>query len=244
MQNHTFYLGVRTPALLAAGETLKKHGYPVVERPCPAVTHLLLGVPTAKETDITGLLDLLSKNVTVVGGYLPSLPGYSCIDLLQNDAYLAGNAAITAHCAIAVALPRLPVTMQECPVLVIGWGRIGKCLAPLLKAMGARVTVAARREASRAMAQALGYKALALEDAPLEDYRLIYNTVPAPMLSAQQLSVCHPGCLKIDLASVLGLEGEDVVWARGLPGKNTPESSGRLIAHTVIHLLAEMEGSI
>lgn len=241
MGKYTFYLGVRSPALVAAGEALKARGYPVVERPCPAVTHLLLPVPVAKDTDIAAILRQLPKNITIMGGYLPPLPGYRCIDFLENDAYLAGNAAITAHCAIAQALPRMTVTLQNCPVLIIGWGRIGKCLAPLLKALGATVTVAARKEAARAMAQALGFKATILEKAPLEDYRLIYNTAPAPMLSAEQLSVCQAGCLKIDLASVLGLEGEDVIWARGLPGKDTPESSGRLIARTAIRLLPEKE---
>lgn len=241
MGKYTFYLGVRSPALMAAGETLKAKGYPVVERPCPAVTHLLLPVPVSRELDIKAILSTLPKKVTVLGGFLPELEGYRCMDLLENDAYLAGNAAITAHCAIAQALPRMTVTLQDCPVLLIGWGRIGKCLAPLLKALGANVTVAARREVSRAMAQALGYKATVLENAPLEDYRLIYNTVPAPMLSAEDLAHCRPGCLKIDLASVLGLEGEDVIWARGLPGKYTPESSGRLIAKTAIRLLPEKE---
>lgn len=241
MGNYTFYIGVRTPALAAAGEALKSRGYPVVERPCPAVTHLLLPVPVGKDLDIAPILADLPSDITVIGGFLPPLPGYRCIDLLHHDAYLAGNAAITAHCAIAQALPRMPITLQDCPVLVIGWGRIGKCLAPLLKALGANVTVAARAEVSRAMAQALGYKATLLEKAPLENYRLIFNTVPAPMLSQEQLLVCRPGCLKIDLASVLGLEGEDVVWARGLPGKCTPESSGKLIARTVIRLLPEKE---
>lgn len=241
MGKYTFYLGIPSPALIAAGEALKARGYPVVERPCPAVTHLLLPVPVAKNTQLQPILDQLPRDVTIVGGYLPELPGHRTIDLLYNDAYLAENAAITAHCAMTEALPRMKFTLQDCPVLIIGWGRIGKCLAPLLKALGAKVTVAARKEVARAMVQALGYKATVLEKAPLENYRLIFNTVPAPVLSEEQLSCCQPGCLKIDLASVLGMEGEDVVWARGLPGKNTPESSGRLIARTVIRLLPEKE---
>ncbi len=244
MGKYTFYLGLRTPALDYAGEALKARGYPVVERPCPAVTHLLLPVPMPKNEDLGPVLDSLPKGITVIGGRLPKLKDYSCIDLLEQDAYLAENAAITAHCAIAEALPRLRVTMQDCPVLIVGWGRIGKCLAPLLKALGARVTVAARKDVARAMVSALGYKACALEKAPLEDFRLIINTVPAPVLSEEALSRCKPVCLKLDLASVLGIEGPDVVWARGLPGKNTPESSGRLIARTVIRLLPDREDSL
>ena len=43
------------------------------------------------------------------------------------------------------------------------------------------------------------------------------------------------------LASQQGIEGEDVLIARGLPGKEAPESAGRLIAETVLKLCAEKE---
>ena len=44
----------------------------------------------------------------------------------------------------------------------------------------------------------------------------------------------HPGCIKIELASAPGIECEDVVIARGLPGSYAPISSGRLIAETIL----------
>ena len=47
--------------------------------------------------------------------------------------------------------------------------------------------------------------------------------------------------MKIDLASEKGLGGEDVIWARGLPGIHAPESSGRLIAETCLRLGMEGE---
>jgi len=40
---------------------------------------------------------------------------------------------------------------------------------------------------------------------------------------------------------VKGIEGSHVIWARGLPGKDTPESSGKLIAKTVIRSLDRKE---
>ena len=93
------------------------------------------------------------------------------------------------------------------------------------------------------MACALGYRTETIEnlDAALNDYRLIFNTVPAPVLSVQQMEHCRQGCLQIDLASVRGIEGTHMIWARGLPGKDAPESSGNLIAKTVIRLLERKE---
>jgi dipicolinate synthase subunit A len=140
----------------------------------------------------------------------------------------------------------LPITLRDCQVLIIGWGRIGRCLSSLLWAMEANVTVAARKESDRAMAHALGYHAVVpqtLED-DLNAFRLIFNTAPELVLTQAQTSHCRENCLKIDLASKPGIEGEHILWARGLPGKNVPESSGKLIAKTIIRLLDRKEPSL
>ena len=127
---------------------------------------------------------------------------------------------------------QLPVILQECPVLVIGWGRIGKCLARLLQQMGAQVTVCARKETDRSILSALGYQTTDCQQADLSAYRVIFNTVPTMLFPH-----CPGNGLKIDLASRLGLGSEDVIWARGLPGKDAPGSSGLLIAQTLIPIL-------
>ncbi len=239
-----------TAALQFARLSLQERGFTVTDTPAPDVTHLLLPVPSF-EVDgrikgggiLAHILADLPENVTVIGGNLhhPSLAGMKTVDLLQDQQYVAENAAITADCAVRIMLKELPIVVRNCPVLVIGWGRIGKCLAQLLKAMGAAVTVAARKETDRAMVCALGYSAV--DTQKLTDihagYRVIFNTAPAPVLDVPY----DPRCLKIDLASKPGLIGKDVLWARGLPGKDTPETSGLLIADTVLRLVFGKETS-
>lgn len=213
-----------------AAEQLKRRGISLVHHPTPDVTHLLLDVPSREIP--TGLLDRLPERICIVGGNLnrPELDRYQKIDLLKQEEYLARNAAITADCAVRVAAARMKTVFIGCPVLVIGWGRIGKCLARLLKHMGCHVTVAARRDTDRAILHALGYcTADPGGHSILQEYSVIYNTVPAAILSKADLSQC-PDTLKIDLASAPGLDGPDVIWARGLPGLYAPESSGKLIA--------------
>ena len=250
MSKYIFYPATHTPALLAAAEKLKSRGYTVVNRPCENMTHLLLPVPSLDPDgtikgggDLQELLDILPKNICIIGGNLPSFPKYKTMDLLKDPEYLAENAYITAHCAIRLAMMRLPVTMRKCKVLIIGWGRIGKCLTRLLRALEADLTVAARKETDRAMAHALGYATIAPEQigSQLDKYRLIFNTVPAPVLSKDLVAECNENCLKIDLASVQGILDNSALWARGLPGKDTPESSGALIAKTIIRLLDRKE---
>lgn len=241
-----------SPALAAAARLLARQGRDIAAVPSKEVTHLLLPVPSFEQDgtlkgggDISQILSALPPDVTVIGGNLKSDPLgiYQTIDLLQDAFYLAENAAITAHCALKLALNHLPTTMQGFPVLVIGWGRIGKCLARLLRSVGADVTVAARKEADRAMLRALGYSTAdtgSLRHA-LMRFRVIFNTVPAPVLSRAQVSHCRADCLKIDLASGRGIDAEDAIWARGLPGRDAPETSGELIARSVIRLTAPKE---
>lgn len=247
MNGKIFYSAGHTDALDYAVAALRRKGCIVAQAPSKDVTHLLLGVPSFEADgslkgggELSEALSVLPGNVTVCGGNLqhPALEGYKTTDLLQDPLYLAENARITAHCAVKIAMNKLPVTLWGYHVLVIGWGRIGKCLASLLKSMGAIVTVAARKEADRAMLLALGYDALDAQnlDYSLLRYRAIFNTVPVMLLPKEAMAYCCPDCLKIDLASAPGMDSPDVIWARGLPNKDAPETSGELIARTVLRL--------
>ncbi len=233
-----FYAAGRSEALVHAIGLLYNAGIEFLPCPDRQVTHLLLPVPSFDGdgyikggVSLEALLWQLPEDVTVIGGGLsrPELDGYATIDLLEDAGYVSENAAITACCALRLAAAQLPVIWRACPVLVVGWGRIGKCLARQLYQLGAQVTVAARKEQDRAMLRAFGYEALDLKDMDPRQYRVIFNTVPAMVLPD-----CAGKALKIDLASVTGIGGEDVIVARGLPGKDAPESSGALIARTVL----------
>lgn len=249
MDNRSFLLVGRSNSQAYILRYLSRCGCKIASAPGPGVKHLILPVPSFEESGMLKggskleyHLGALSPDITVFGGNLqtPILQGYHCIDLLQDPLYLARNASITAHCALKLTLERLPVTLQDCPVLIIGWGRIGKCLAHLLKQLGARVSVYARKPADRAMLLALGYEAPAF-DFTMQHYRVIYNTAPEPVLSAEDTRHCCSECLMLDLASVRGIAGDNVISARGLPDLHAPESAGELIGRTVLRLLKEKE---
>lgn len=228
-------------ALQVAASTLWSYGWEYDA----SASVLLLPVPSFDgDSRVKGggrIEDILTKETIVFGGNLdhPALADHICFDLLKDPYYLTKNAAITAHCAVKVAMEHLQRILKDCKVLVIGWGRIGKCLARLLRGMDADVTVSARKEADRAILSAMGYTSIDLADESnkLTEYSIIFNTVPVPMLSANRLSKSQ---LKIDLASQKGIDGEDVIHARGLPGICAPESSGILIAQTVDRLGKEL----
>lgn len=231
-----------TEAVRSAVCTLHKVGIPIIDHPAPEVTHMLLDVPAFQADgslrgggDLRHHLERLPPRTIVVGGNLnhPAVAEHRTVDFLKDEIYLAQNARITAHCALKVAAPLLKTTFADTTVLVIGWGRIGKHLAKLLRSLGASVIVAARSVKDRAMLGSLGYSVVDY-DAPPPRCSLVFNTVPAP----------YPGrfsddCIKIELASRPGLTGEGIVSALGLPGIHAPESSGALIAETFLRLCKE-----
>lgn len=252
MNNHLLYIGSDTAAVNYAKTFLQSRGCNIAAEPSDQVTHLLLNVPTFSPdgkpngtVDPEEILKRLPPNVTVIGGNLNAafFRNYHTTDLLRNESYLAKNAAITAECALQTALDLFPGTMMNTPLLILGWGRIGKCLCQLLHAIGVKVTVAARKDADLAMASALGYSTVTYRQLAdtLPEYRIIFNTVPAMVLTNEQVSACRADCLKIDLASKPGIGGPDVICARGLPGKLAPEASGQLIADTVAKLIYQQE---
>jgi dipicolinate synthase subunit A len=161
------------------------------------------------------------------------------LDLLKDPHYLCANAAITAEAALAMILEGLKCEITQAHILILGWGRIGKCLTHQLHHLNANVTVYARREEDRALLRALGYRYATREELrrSLGRYHCIVNTVPAAILTEAEAQAIRPGCLKLELASGVWLPGVDVTVAHGLPGKCKSEASGALIAKTIAKYL-------
>ena len=165
MDRCLFYTAGNTPSLRYCVHYLSEWGIPFSPIPTEDITHLLLPVPSLDDDKhIKGdglwpeVLGNLPKGICVFGGKLPPVEGYTVHDLIEDTDFAAQNAYITAHCALRLVMERLPATLRGQKILVIGWGRIGKCLADLLRRMDAQVTVIARKSSEQALACALGYE--------------------------------------------------------------------------------------
>ena len=87
-----------------------------------------------------------------MGGLLPEeivsmaeKRGVSVCDYYFREEFAVRNAALTAEAAAATLMEMLTESISTVPVLVLGHGRIGRLLSAILKALDAKVTVAARR---------------------------------------------------------------------------------------------------
>ena len=91
-------------------------------------------------------------------------------------------------------------------MLVTGWGRVAKILALRLYALGALVTVAARKDGDRAMARALGLDSCGFDGIyeQAEEFDFVANTVPARVLEDDLLALLRPDAVLLELASPPG----------------------------------------
>lgn len=234
MSPTTICCPIQTGAMKYAAAILQEEGYRVLDYAEPQTSCLLLPVPSFPQGSdyLSPILVQLPQNVRIYGGFLnvPPLIGYHRIDFLADSYYLAQNAAITAECTLDMIENILKQAIAGHSVLILGWGRIGKCLGKLLKTNGMDVTIAARKDSDLAMIEVLGYRAMPL-NALCPDSQFIINTIPAMVLPEVPRNT-----LAIELASKPGMSGENIIVAKGLPGKMRPVQSGRLIAETFMRL--------
>ena len=177
------------------------------------------------------------------------------IDYFESEVLQLKNALPTVEGAIEVAMRELPVTIDGVSAAVIGYGRIGALLGERLWALGADVTVYARRPEQLALAELHHHRVKRLirrgeESVPEgfpSDLRVIFNTVPQWIFPCEVLERLPSNCLLIDLASAPGgidraaaqALGLRTVWATALPGKCAPESAGIILADTIDLILEE-----
>lgn len=171
------------------------------------------------------------------------------IDYFESEILQFKNALPTAEGAIEIAMRELPVVLNGSKVAVIGYGRIGEVLSAKLGALGARVTVYARRPSACTRAELAGHSSEQIfEKRDLlfdKGTRVIFNTVPSRLLGRSTLQTLSQNCLLIDLASAPGgidmqaaeTLGLRAIWATALPGKCAPESAGVIlgeVAHSIL----------
>lgn len=104
------------------------------------------------ELTLSSLLPLVRSGGTVLGGRMTAdirtqieSAGLIAADYAERESFALRNAVPTAEAAMQIAMQELPVTLHGLPCLILGAGRLSQAMQPRLRAMGAEVTVAARR---------------------------------------------------------------------------------------------------
>lgn len=227
--------------------------------PTPAEQAGLLNAPLSTQTlRMQELIASLWKGQILCGGRLSDA---SCLaaakaklhveDIMQRQEFVVGNAAITAEGALALLMADSQKTLWQSRALITGYGRIGRILALRLAALGAELTVAARKGGDRAMARASGCRAIDYTqiEAEISEFDFVINTVPARVISEAMLCCAAPDVHLLELASPPGgfdkslaaNIGLHVISGPGLPGKCAPYSAAVLIRDAVYGIISEQE---
>lgn len=207
---------------------------------------------------VSHLLDLCHKSALVLGGRMGAaevLCGERALDscdYLKREEFAVMNAIPTAEGALQFLMEQLPVTIFGTEILVTGFGRISKILVKELLALGAKVTVAARKHEDFVWAQIYGakYTDIRTLGTELPQYDVVVNTVPAMIFGEKEIALTKPNCFFMDLASLPGgidLAAVEKLGRRGmralsLPGKVAPESAARFLKMTIDNCINEWEG--
>ena len=247
---------------LAAGRALARAGY-AVEGPeeIALADYILLPLPLdAARTPLAELLRAARPGALALGGMLSeeakgiaAEAGVELVDYFAREELTIRNAIPTAEGCVGILLAQRKRTLWGSAVLLLGFGPVGQAVGTRLAALGAQVTVAARRPAQRAQAESLGMQGAELARlarlAPAFD--TVGNTIPAQVLTAPVLARLRPGSLIVDLASRPGGTdfdaaarcGHKAIHALSLPAACAPETAGEIVARTVREMLREREGA-
>lgn len=170
-------------------------------------------------------------------------------DFIAEGLYAEWNCIPTSEGALRILMQELPVTIHESHMLVTGYGRIAARLSANLRDLGCYVSIAARKPAARKAARSSGVMAYSIDELnhAVKGQDAILNTVPAVLIDTDIISDISPNTLLIELASApWGIDfqaasaaGLRVINAPGLPGKEAPVTSGRVLAKTFANFIQE-----
>lgn len=248
-----------------AADIVKKHGHTVIKAPEASLPDesfydsldlLVLPYPVSRDGVLVALSSVpiesirLSPKTALFGGRLPSaLRKYTCFDAEEDEEYLYGNAYLTAAAGVATALRAGERAFFRVNAAVIGFGRIGKQTACMLRALGANVTVYVRRAAAAQEASLCGFTAMLLSEARHLPEGLVFGSVPAPAENLAALTVAQ-NALIYDLGgglpdALLTKEGESVkvLPLRSAPGVFAPMAAGELYGSAILKVVDRLAQS-
>ena len=223
---------------------------------------LILPIPVSKITEQDMLNDILNKNLIngtrVLGGCFTGEQvdifkrrDIHYLDFMEDRTVTEENAVATAEGVIAELVNKSPYNIDEAKIIVNGYGYCGKAIAKRLCALGARVTVLARRKEVRKEAKKDGFYAVDFAFGPEEAMgaAMLVNTVPALVVTRNMIQELPRDAYILDIASKPG--GTDFACAKehgiqadlvlGIPGKYAPKESAYILARAIERFMLREE---
>ncbi len=255
-----YYAFSETNCFSSLNEAINSAEYVILPLPFTK-DKLMLNAPLFdKNVEIKDICTLLKKDNVVLGGQLPESfkeiladKGIEYYDYFLLDELAIFNAVPTAEGVVEILIKNLPITIHSMKCAITGYGRVAKVLAATLKALGAEVTIFARKEKDKADAFTKGYQFASFPSLLNTEYNFdaLINTVPYKVLGKDEMKNISSDCLFIEIASApFGIDFQaakelafDVIKANSLPGKVAPKTAGEIIGRSILPII-EKKGLI
>ena len=238
----------------------------VFDNPLKAIRNagvIVLPLPAAAAESVLSFDDLVENSADrhILGGkfspYLKSVMENKKVnytDYYNDDSFTVKNAFLTAEGAVYLAMSSSKDSIKFSKCAILGYGRIGKALGELLKALYADVTVFARKDEAVTTAVEKGLSSIKISSdrhlsALANNFDIIFNTIPERVISNDVLLALPSKTILIELASLPGGFDPDIatqcevtfIDGKGLPGKYAPVAAGRILSDTIIQYLKQEE---
>lgn len=254
--NITFLGGDRRMSVAASFLEVKGHTVYTSTGEIPADTRLLvLPYPATRDgsliagTDIPFSTLAIPDGTALLGGRVPAAwqAGRVFSDVEENEKFLLDNAYLTAAAGVATALRAGERAFFRVTAGVIGYGRIGRFCADMLRALGAEVEVYVRRGEVKECAERSGFRARLLEEGMSIPTDLLFGSAPAPAENLVALRI-SPTASVYDLGGglpthLLATDGTriPVLSLRGAPGVFAPRAAGEIYGGAILDFVNTLE---
>lgn len=132
---------------------------------------------------------------------LSHLYHFQYVPLLKREEFLIKNSLLTAEGLISYLISHRRFPLFQSHILVLGYGHCAKPIARYLKAMGAVVCVAVRREELKKDIVDEGYEYMYLQDLNLQNFDILINTIPSLIVQKEHIDQAQKHLMMVDIAS-------------------------------------------
>lgn len=165
--------------------------------------------------------------------------GVLVFDFMKQQTVAIKNSVATAEGVVAEIILKSDEVIRESVITVLGYGICGKTITTLLKGMGVKVIVCARKKETRIEAKIIADEVFSIEEMEqgLKKSDIVVNTIPDKIIKENELKILKKGCIIIDIASYPG--GVDYEKAeelgvraylcKGLPAIYSPKNSAQIL---------------
>lgn len=195
---------------------------------------------------INSFITNLNKNNIIIGGPFTDeimqeikKQKAKVIDITALETFKMKNSIPTAEGVLAEIIHKLNSTINNSNGLILGYGYCGKRLALNLKDLGANIDIYTQNAIEQRSATVKDFN-LVHHFEHTKHYDYIINTIPKEIMSQEE--ILDSTEFFIDITEAYQMDHDCFVKMRGIPGRFSPKSAGKIIGEIINDLVISITG--